>query len=165
MMLSGYSVAHAFSHHFFRRIFMSKGLGVLLVDDDPGIRSALTLWAQLEKVRLYTFETAEAFLFAQKSGRFSFESNPTHGEPITHALIDLTLPGMSGDRFIDYLRPLLPLPRLALITAKQFELHERLDSDLRKVRVMRKPFALSDLDDFIAAGDVNHEPEAGNQSE
>lgn len=149
----------------FGLIFMANGLGVLLVDDDPGIRSALTLWAQLEKVRLYTFETAEAFLFAQKSGRFSFESSRTHGEPITHALIDLTLPGMSGDRLIHYLRPLLPLPRLTLITAKQFELHERLDSDLCKVRVMRKPFSLSDLDDFIAAGDLNHEAETGNQSE
>ena len=132
---------------------MDSRLGILLIDDDPGITSALRLWAKLEEVALFTFESGEAFLKARDAGEFSFGPNSSIGEPITHALVDFTLPGMSGDQLIKRLSSFLPPSRLALITAKQFELQDRQEIALDQFRLMKKPFALSELDDFIFESD------------
>jgi hypothetical protein len=40
-----------------------------------------------------------------------------------------------------------------LITAKQFELQDRQEIALDQFRLMKKPFALSELDDFIFESD------------
>jgi FixJ family two-component response regulator len=63
---------------------MSRHANIVLVDDDPAVRDALTLMLEEQAYMVETYANAEAFLAARRHG------------PRDCAIIDVRMPGMDG---------------------------------------------------------------------
>lgn len=63
---------------------MKRKSKVFVVDDDPAVRDSLTLLLEHEDFTVETFDSAEAFLAANRSA------------PYSCAIVDIRMPGMDG---------------------------------------------------------------------
>jgi ActR/RegA family two-component response regulator len=109
---------------------------VLLVDDDVGVRRALT--AQLEHLG-FDVEQAE-----DAAGALDVVQAQT--APFHFAVVDRTMPGFSGDRLIAALREQDPGLRVLLVSG--YSTAGPVDADPR-VGFLAKPMTLSDLTQAI----------------
>ncbi len=82
------------------RSIMNSKASVVVVDDDPAVRDALTLMLEEQGYRVETFDSAEAFLACRAAA------------PRDCAIIDIRMPGMDGLALRDELSkhsPALPV--------------------------------------------------------
>ncbi len=104
---------------------------VMVVDDDAGVCSSLGAFLEDCEMEVEVFETAEAALEWLKSGE------------VQVAVVDLRLPGISGDRLIARMREIWPgLPCIIYTGSTDFTTSSETPG-LEDVPVYRKP--LSDL--------------------
>jgi len=116
---------------------------VLVVDDNPAIRDMVS-WA----LELDGYEPAEA---AEGQEALDWLTTALHeGRYPAVILLDLAMPGMDGNTFLQRLRsqwhPLLPQPAIVVITAGMREA-EALKLGVEQVIV--KPFHVRDLLDVV----------------
>ena len=116
---------------------------VLVVDDNPAIRDMVS-WA----LELDGYEPAEA-AEGQEALDWMFNA-AREGRYPSVVLLDLAMPGMDGDVFLEHLRrqwaPVYPLPSIVIITAKVGV------SDAKAMgvsQVVVKPFHVRELLDII----------------
>ena len=116
---------------------------VLVVDDNPAIRDRVS-WA----LELDGYEPAEA---ADGQEALDWMHNAAReGRYPSVILLDLAMPGMDGDAFLERLHrqwePVHPLPSIVVITAKA----GTPDAEAMGVsQVMVKPFHVRDLLDIV----------------
>ncbi len=116
---------------------------VLVVDDNPAIRDMVS-WA----LELDGYEPAEA---ADGQEALDWMHNAAReGRYPSVILLDLAMPGMDGDAFLERLHrqwePVHPLPSIVVITAKA----GTPDAEAMGVsQVMVKPFHVRDLLDIV----------------
>ncbi len=116
---------------------------VLVVDDNPAIRDMVS-WA----LELDGYEPAEA---ADGQEALDWMHNAAReGRYPSVILLDLAMPGMDGDTFLERLHrqwePVHPLPSIVVITAKA----GTPDAEAMGVsQVMVKPFHVRDLLDIV----------------
>jgi CheY-like chemotaxis protein len=109
--------------------------GVLIVDDDEGVRRVLGtgLWHHGFAVWL----AADA--------REAVETYRSHREVIDVALLDVQMPGRDGPRTLAELRGVDPGVRACFMTGEAGQYTDQNLLDLGAVAVFRKPFVLSEL--------------------
>lgn len=125
-----------------------KTLGLLIVEDDEGVRRSLLRWAQLRDLRVVGCPSAEQCIQGMRDGEFSLIDRE-HPKFLSHALIDMTLPGRDGLSLVAELSPPLPINNVILITARVGESPTGHESLYRKCVVLSKPFDLSALEALL----------------
>lgn len=125
-----------------------KPSGLLVVEDDEGVRRSLVRWAQLQDVRVVGYGSAEQCIRAMRSNEFSL-TDSEHSDFLSHALIDMTLPGRDGLSLVTELSPPLPIENVILITARVTEPPRGHDSIYRNCVILPKPFDLSTLEKLL----------------
>ncbi|EGG30209.1 hypothetical protein IMCC3088_815 [Aequoribacter fuscus] len=133
---------------------ITEPFGLLIVDDDESLRLSLLRWAQSVGLQAMAFESAEACLQAWRDHQFELESSVSDGFKVTHAILDITLPGMSGLELAGHLSPPLPIDRTIMITARASEFPVESRQFHRGRPTLSKPFSLSALESMIGS-DVN----------
>ncbi len=116
---------------------------VLVVDDNPAIRDMVS-WA----LELDGYEPAEA-AEGQEALDWMYNS-AREGHYPSVILLDLAMPGMDGDAFLERLRkqwePVYPLPSIVVITAKAGVPDAQ---TMGVAQVIVKPFHVRDLLDIV----------------
>jgi DNA-binding response OmpR family regulator len=105
----------------------SSGKHILLVDDDPGLRTLLRLELEEAGYRVQAFASAEAALAEEL-------------RPPALAVLDFRLPGIDGLELLRRLREAYPgLPAL-IVTSEPGAVHPFRRSDDPVTRLLGKPF-------------------------
>ena len=130
--------------------------GLLIVDDEDSLRSSLLRWAQSIGLAAIAFESAEACLEALRDHQFELGSNDSDGFSVTHAILDVTLPGMSGLELAGQLSPPLPTERTIMITARVAEFPVEGRQFHRGHPTLSKPFSLAALEALIGYDSNDH---------
>lgn len=125
-----------------------KPVGLLIVEDDEGVRRSLLRWAQLCDLRVVGYHSAERCIQAMRDAEFSL-TDREHPKFLSHALIDMTLPGRDGLGLVGELSPPLPIENVILITARVAEPPTGHDSIYRNCVVLSKPFDLAALEALL----------------
>jgi DNA-binding response OmpR family regulator len=107
---------------------------VALIEDDPKIRNTLQIGLQLKGLRVTTFESAEKFL-SQVPSIHSFDL----------LLVDLGLPGKSGEQLCVQIRKMDRDKPVLIITAKSEENDAVSAFEGGADDFVRKPFGLEEL--------------------
>lgn len=134
----------------------NQPLGLLIVDDEDSLRSSLLRWAQSLGLAAIAFESAEACLEAWRDHQFELGSNDGDGFRVTHAILDVTLPGMSGLELAGQLSPPLPVERTIMITARVAEFPIEGRQSRRGRPTLSKPFSLAALEALIGCDSNDH---------
>lgn len=129
---------------------------VAVVDDDPEIRRALGDWLALAGFEGSGHASAESLLAALDAddGKLRLGDDGRAGDPgrILGAVLDVSLPGVSGVALARQLRRLAPELPLALITALSAEELRCFGCAPAGVRCLHKPFELEALEAALGAG-------------
>lgn len=135
---------------------INQPFGLLIVDDEDSLRLSLLRWAQSVGLQAMAFESAEACLQAWRDHQFELESSVSDSFKVTHAILDITLPGMSGLELAGHLSPPLPIDRTILITARvaEFPVEGRQFHGGRPT--LSKPFSLAALEALIGCHINDH---------
>lgn len=107
----------------------------LLVEDDPTLRTLLTLYLKRHGYRVVAATSAEEL----------FESLGDQTEPVTACLVDATLPGITGSELLE--RVAIRFPSATLILMSGYADVER--PGLRHARFLQKPFNPRELDALL----------------
>ena len=134
----------------------NQPLGLLIVDDEDSLRSSLLRWAQSVGLQAMAFESAEACLQAWRDHKFELGSNDADGFRVTHAILDITLPGMSGLELAGQLSPPLPVERTIMITARVAEFPVEGRQSRPRRPTLSKPFSLAALEALIGCDSNDH---------
>ena len=134
----------------------NQPLGLLIVDDEDSLRSSLLRWAQSMGLAAIAFESAEACLEAWRDHHFELGSNDSDRFSVTHAILDVTLPGMSGLELAGQLSPPLPVERTIMITARVAEFPVEGRQFHRGRPTLSKPFSLAALEALIGCDSNDH---------
>ena len=96
---------------------MSNPKRVVIVDDSPAF---CELWSNLMKERYGDAAAVETY-------RHPYEALPAVDDSIDLLLVDLEMPGMDGQKFVNYAREKGVSPRHIIVTSSHpaDELHER----------------------------------------
>jgi CheY-like chemotaxis protein len=112
----------------------SAGGTVLLVDDEPDIR------AVGEKMLAYLGFT----VVTATDGAQAVEILRTHTAPFRAAIVDLTMPGMTGEDVVRELRRIQDLPVLVMSGYSEWDVQNRFIGR-KKTEFLQKPFTLPGL--------------------
>lgn len=127
----------------------SRPKRVLIVDDDPDVRESLSRWF---KLRGYT-------VYAHADGHGAFEQY-RESYPFVFVLSDfLFIPGQqksscgsvihNGAELVREIRKLIPKQRMAIISGEPNVARDSLDSSVKDVPVLKKPFRMNALEDLL----------------
>ncbi len=118
---------------------MSRASGVLIVDDMPQTRRFVS--RILEREGFLTFEA--------ENGAMAYAAARSHPDDIDVAVVDIDLPGASGDEVAAVLKRTIPNLRVVYITAHDIGAlvaSGRLSDD---AIVLQKPFTVAALIDIV----------------
>ncbi|MEQ9502965.1 MAG: response regulator [Deltaproteobacteria bacterium] len=113
-------------------------LHILVIDDDPDMRDLLTQVLLPGGHQIFSVESAEEGLELLPYTTFQI------------AFLDQNLPGMEGLVFGEYLRKNNPFLKIALVTGSE-ETHIDRTASALDIRVIRKPFQVSEILDLVTA--------------
>jgi DNA-binding response OmpR family regulator len=108
---------------------------VLIVEDNELLRHAVTT-----TLRRYGFSVFEA-----EDGTSAIALFKAHEAEIGLALLDMTLPDMSGEQVFETLEQIRPGVRVILTTAHSQDMIENIMRSRKSWVVVRKPYRISDL--------------------
>jgi DNA-binding response OmpR family regulator len=115
-----------------------RGLA-LLVDDDDGVRVGVRM-----VLEVLGFDVLEA-----EDGRSAIEVLTANRAEVVAALLDMTLPGLSGADTLRELRRIRPdLPVIVASGRDESDAMDRVRTEAN-VRFLRKPFGLSELAEVL----------------
>lgn len=117
---------------------MTNSLNILILDDESAIKENMNIFLEDEGFSVCAEENAENALELLKSGK-----------KIDVGIIDLRLPGMRGDRFIEEARKICPHMKFVIHTGSlNFELSEKLiELGITDNDIFKKPIV--DIDSLI----------------
>lgn len=117
----------------------SSGKTVLIIDDEVMVRNVLRRMLAMKGHEIFEATSGEAAIKM-------FEANPTR---ITNVLLDLSMPGMSGEATFDALMKINP--SVSIIVTTGFISLNLKNSLLAKgaVTILEKPFEMDKLLKFI----------------
>ncbi len=119
---------------------------VVVVDDDPAVRRAMSRMLRNAGLRVASFSTAEELLQAYADVRPSC------------LVLDVVLPGMSGPDLLDRLRASPPTPPAIFVTGL-IDAHQSLKRrGLGKVPCLQKPFEPALLVEAVSRALAAREP-------
>ncbi len=121
---------------------------LLIVEDDDGIRASIVRWAALIGVRTVSYPSVEACIQGLRHAEFSL-CNEAHSINVTHAIVDITLPGRNGFELLSELSPPLAEERIIFMTARLHEFPVQSGDPQNGPNILRKPFELSELERCI----------------
>lgn len=127
---------------------------VAIIDDEPGITSALSAWARLNDIEPVVYDCAETLFESlhMDGAQLSWRAPDGASRELGGALIDVGLPGVSGFEVAHALRRLAPHLPLVIMTAMGATERAARGSPPAGVVVLQKPFDLDALDDsFMSA--------------
>jgi CheY-like chemotaxis protein len=107
----------------------------MIVDDEAPVRAVLT--AMLQRLG-YT-------VYAAADGEAGARQVLTYGETLTTVMIDLTMPGVSGDVVARMIRNSFPHMPIILMSGYHADEITREHRDLRSLTFLHKPFTLDTL--------------------
>jgi DNA-binding response OmpR family regulator len=116
------------------------GARVLVVDDDPDIRTAMALALRAEGAVVETAEDGSVALHRVEA--FAPEA----------LVLDLMLPGQSGFTVLEQCRKLQPAPVVVMVTANQGRRHAAFAQSMGAHAYLVKPVPLARLIDAVAGG-------------
>lgn len=138
---------------------------VAIVDDGPRLARALGAWLDLHGLRATHYRSGESLLRAirQDDGRLTLHLGINRSAifPLTGAIFDLDLPGMSGIAMAQALRHLSPNLPVVLVTSRDKEPWTQEDQPSVGI-CLRKPLDLDALEEalFPSTGWIPLKPEA-----
>jgi CheY-like chemotaxis protein len=109
--------------------------GILIVDDEEGVRGLLTLWLPQQGFAVWQVAGGQAALDLYRS----------HGRAIDAVLMDVSMPGMDGPQALAALRAMNPRVRCCFMSGDLGGHTERSLCDLGAAGVLRKPFRLAEV--------------------
>jgi DNA-binding response OmpR family regulator len=115
-----------------------KGMTILVAEDDPSSSEMLTEMLELDDYTVERAETATDVVAALRDRRFSA------------VLLDLTLPGMTRDEFVEALRSVEAPSPLILFSARPAPEVRTIAERLHAAAVLSKP---SGVDEMLATID------------
>lgn len=124
-------------------------VGLLIVEDEEPLRLSLVRWAKSMGFPVLCFGSAEACLRAWRDRQFILESAAGEGFRVSHAVIDITLPGMDGLELAAQLSPPMAMERTIMITARVSEFPAGSRQYHQGRPILSKPFSLVALEDLI----------------
>jgi CheY-like chemotaxis protein len=114
--------------------------GILVVDDDVGVRAVLDVWLKHLGYRVWLAAT----------GLDAIDLYKQHRDQISLVLMNVSMPIVNSQRGLDALRRLNPQLCCCILSGKR---HGRSDMGLREMStetVLHRPFPLTDLEDLLA---------------
>lgn len=122
-----------------------KGPGILVVDDDPGLRGMIA--EHLREVGYAVLEAADPVAGLEIAG------DPSRRVDLV--VTDLVMPKMSGPHFVERLRELRPKAAILRVSGYPRHHHPRLSSD---EPFLQKPFTLDALEQAVRSALKAAEP-------
>jgi FixJ family two-component response regulator len=117
----------------------TRGATIAVIEDDPGVRTALEQLLRSAGFTARTFESAEEFLDARRN------------EGADCLIVDINLPGMSGVALVQTLTAEGTGPPAVMMTARDDANTFELIRQAGPVPCLRKPFSDDALFDAIRA--------------
>jgi len=112
---------------------MRKGLDILVVDDEPGVRQALKCLLEHGGHKVGAVEGGVAALALLQQRTFDV------------VITDFSMPGMRGDQLVKRIRQLVPVQRIIMVTAFAEDYTVLGQPDLGVDALLAKPFSFKDL--------------------
>jgi FixJ family two-component response regulator len=126
---------------------------VAVVDDDPHISGALSAYLALHKLRSAEYASGECLLrsLSHLDGKPTAAVGEEFGVafPLTGAILDLNLPGISGFELAHRLRFMAPELPIVIITALADADRARCGSPPTGIVCLKKPFDLDALEEAL----------------
>jgi anti-anti-sigma factor len=113
--------------------------GVLVVDDEPGVRSVLEAWLRREGFEVWS----------AAHGQQAVELYRRYQDVIAVVLLEVVMPGMDGPHTLIALQKICPAVRCCFMTGNPNGYTEECLWLLGAVRVFRKPFAFPEVLDVL----------------
>lgn len=126
---------------------------VAIVDDDPEISLALSLWFELHGLSSMSYASSESLLQAirHENGRLTMHAGAGNPAvlPLLGAVLDINLPGLTGIELVQLLRGMAPDLPLVIMTAMRDEERLRYGNPPMGIHCLKKPFDLDALQDAL----------------
>jgi DNA-binding NtrC family response regulator len=133
----------------------SRKPGVLVVDDEEGMRGVLNVWLRHEGCSVWLAE----------SGSEAIELYELHRDTIDLVLLDVIMPGMSGPETLSALQELNPQVRCSFMSCDYSHCTEAIFQEMGADDILHKPFWLAAVSELLGKLSTPPERQQVNEDE